>query len=196
VKIVGTPTNDPMHPFTARDVNERPGLLLLGGVVYMAFGSQCDYGSYVGWVAGVNVATHQITMWSDETDATSKGGGIWQAGGGLVSDGAGRIFLSTGNGVTAPNGPGSAPPPTLSESVIRLGVKTDGSLAAQDLFSPANAATLDVNDQDLGAGGPVALPDQYFGTAAYPHLMVEMGKEGGCSGSTATTSAARLRVRA
>jgi hypothetical protein len=135
VKIAGTPTNDPMHPFSARDVNERAGLLLLGGVVYMAFGSQCDYGSYVGWVAGVNVATHQITMWSDETDATSKGARIWQAGGGLVSDGAGRIFLSTGNSVTAPNGPGSAPPPTLSESVIRLGVKTDGSLAAQDFFS-------------------------------------------------------------
>ncbi len=178
VKIVGTPANDPTHPFAARDVNERAGLLLLGGVVYMAFGSQCDLGSYVGWVAGVNVSTHQVNLWSDETGATSEESGIWQAGGGLVSDGAGRIFLATGNGVTAPDGPGNAPPPTLSQSVVRLGINVDGSLAAQDFFSPANASILDVNDQDLGSGGPVALPNQYFGTAAFPHLMVEMGKDG------------------
>jgi hypothetical protein len=178
VKIMGTPTNDPTHPFTARDVNQRPGLLMLNGVVYLAFGSQCDFGSYVGWVAGVNTATKQITMWSDESGPSSQESGIWQAGGGLVSDGNDRIFLTTGNGVTAPDGPGTPPPPTLSQSVIRLGVKSDGSLAAQDFFSPSNAALMDVNDQDIGAGGPVALPDQYFGTKKIPHLMVVMGKDG------------------
>ena len=31
--------------------------------------------------------------------------GIWQSGGGLVSDGPGRIFVSTGNGVSPPPGP-------------------------------------------------------------------------------------------
>ena len=82
----------------------------------MAFGSQCDFGSYVGWVAGVNVTTHQVNLWSDETGATSKESGIWQAGGGLVSDGPGRIFLATGNGVTAPDGPGNAPPPNAVSS--------------------------------------------------------------------------------
>src|SRR5215475_6546708 len=178
VKIVGTPTNDPAHPFAARDVNQRPGLLLLGGVVYMAFGSQCDFGSYVGWVAGVNVSTKQITMWSDESGPSSEQSGIWQSGGGVMSDGAGRIFVTTGNGVTAPNGPGSPPPPTLSQSVIRLGVKSDGALAAQDFFSPSNAAIMDVNDQDIGASGPVALPDRFFGTPKVPHLMVVMGKDG------------------
>jgi Abnormal spindle-like microcephaly-assoc'd, ASPM-SPD-2-Hydin len=178
VKIVGTPANDPSHPFTARDANQRPGLLLLGGAVYMAFGSHCGYGSYVGWVAGVNVDTKQISMWSDESGAANQGSGIWQGGGGLVSDGAGRIFLTTGNGVTAPDGPGSTPPRTLSESVVRLDVKSDGSLAARDFFSPSNAALLDVDDQDLGSGGPVALPDQYFGNSKFRHLMVQMGKDG------------------
>ncbi|MEN3310524.1 MAG: hypothetical protein V7603_6726 [Micromonosporaceae bacterium] len=176
-KIVGTPANDPAHPFNAETVNQRPGLLLMDGVVYLAFGSQCDHGSYVGWVAGVNVATHAISMWSDEVGATSTRAGIWQGGGGLVSDGSGRIFLSTGNGVTPPNGPGNAPPNQLSESVIRLGVDGNGVMSARDFFSPANAATLDQNDQDLGSGGPVALPSM-FGTQAIPHLLVEMGKDG------------------
>lgn len=176
--IVGSPSNDPTRPFSPYDVNQRPGLLLLDGVVYMGFGSQCDYGKYVGWVAGVNTATRAINIWADESGSSSSEAGIWQGGGGLVSDGSGRIFLSTGNGVTAPNGPGAAPPRQLSQSVVRLGVDASGALSAQDFFSPANAATLDLNDQDLGSGGPVALPSPYFGTAAVPNLMVEVGKDG------------------
>ena len=31
---------------------QRPGLLLIGGVVYAAFGGHCDYGDYRGWVLG------------------------------------------------------------------------------------------------------------------------------------------------
>jgi Abnormal spindle-like microcephaly-assoc'd, ASPM-SPD-2-Hydin/PQQ-like domain len=178
VKIVGTPANDPAHPFATRQINNRPGLLLLGGVVYLAFGSICDYGSYVGLVAGVNVSTQAINMWSDEVGATSQRGGIWHAGGGLVSDGPGRILLSTGNGTTAPDGPGANPPQQLSESVVRLNVASNGAISAADFFSPSNAATLDHNDTDLGSGGPVALPSPYFGTPSLPHLMVEIGKDG------------------
>jgi hypothetical protein len=150
----------------------------MDGVVYMAFGSQCDFGTYVGLVAGVNLTSHAISMWSDEVGAASTQAGIWQAGGGLVSDGSGRIFVSTGNGVTAPDAPGSNPPQQLSQSVIRLGVDANGVIAARDFFSPSNASTLDLNDTDLGAGGPVGLPSPYFGTSAIPNLMVEVGKEG------------------
>jgi len=178
VKIVGTPANDPAHPFVPFDVNQRAGLLLMNGTVYMAFGSHCDYGFYVGVVAGVNTTTQAISMWSDEVGASSKWAGIWQGGGGIVSDGPGRIFVSTGNGVTPPDGPGGNPPQQLSQSVIRLGVAADGTISAQDFFAPFNAANLDLHDQDLGSGGPVALPSQYFGTSAVPNLMVEIGKEG------------------
>jgi hypothetical protein len=178
VKIVGTPANDPDHPFLAKDVNQRPGLLLMNGVVYMAFGSQCDYGTYVGWVAGVNTSTQAVNLWSDEVGASSQLAGIWHAGGGIVSDGPGRMFVTTGNGVTPPNSPGSPVPQQLSQSLVRLGADANGVISSQDFFSPWNAATLDQNDQDLGGGGPVALPDQYFGTTAIPHLMVQIGKEG------------------
>src|SRR3989440_430832 len=141
VKIVGTPANDPGHPFRGYDVNQRPGLLLMNGAIYMAFGSQCDYGTYVGWVAGVNINTRAVDLWSDEVGATSTGSGIWHAGGGLMSDGPGRFFVASGNGVTAPNGPGQPVPQQLSQSVVRLGVGGDGTISAQDFFSPWHGAT-------------------------------------------------------
>ncbi|GIJ46459.1 hypothetical protein Val02_33450 [Virgisporangium aliadipatigenens] len=178
VLIAGTPPNDPNHPFNGKDVNQRPGLLLMNGAVYLAFGSQCGYGLYNGWVVGVNTTTRDQDVWATQTGPSDQGAGIWQGGGGIVSDGAGRMFVSTGNGVVPPVGPGNAPPATLGEAVVRLGVGADGTISAQDFFSPSNAPTLNTNFQDLGSGGPVGLPGEFFGTAATPNLMVVMGKDG------------------
>ncbi|MHA6757152.1 outer membrane protein assembly factor BamB family protein [Streptacidiphilus sp. PAMC 29251] len=47
VAIAGLPSNDKAHPFNVSTALQRPGLLLLGGVVYAAFGSSCDKGPYV-----------------------------------------------------------------------------------------------------------------------------------------------------
>lgn len=175
VRIAGAPVNDPIRPFNAYAQWQRPALLLLGGSVYAAFGSHCDYTPFDGYVAGVNTATRAQTMWTDESGVTDSMGGIWQGGGGLMSDGPGRIFLASGNGVSPAQGPGSAPPPELADSVVRLTVGAGGALSPQDFFSPANAPTLDANDRDLGSGGPVGLP---YGSAAYPDLLVQAGKDG------------------
>ncbi|MER6568695.1 PQQ-binding-like beta-propeller repeat protein [Streptomyces sp. NPDC001093] len=181
VRIQGTPTNSPGHPFNAFTSLQRAGLLLLNGWVYAGFGSLCDHAPYVGQVVGVRTASRRLTLWSAEAGTDNQGAGIWQSGGGLVSDGPGRIFLSTGNGFgtgSSPSpGPGNKPPGRLGESVVRLGVNSDGSLSARDFFSPANNKTLDDHDRDLGSGGPVALPGS-FGTAAHPHLLVQVGKDG------------------
>ena len=61
--------------------------------------------------------------------------------------------------------------------MVRLQVGSDRSLSAVDFFSPSNNATLDLNDTDLGSGGPVALPDS-FGTPKVPHLLFQEGKDG------------------
>ena len=61
--------------------------------------------------------------------------------------------------------------------MVRLTVSGDGSMSAQDFFSPTDAAQLDLNDQDLGSGGPVALPAG-FGTPSHPRLLVQVGKDG------------------
>jgi predicted lipoprotein with Yx(FWY)xxD motif len=173
--VQGAPVNDPARPFDPLTERQRASLLLLGGAVYMGFASYCDYQPYVGYVAGVNTATHALTMWTDESGSTDSEGGIWQSGGGLMSDGAGRIFVATGNGVSPAPGPGTSPPGELGDSMVRLAVQPGGSLVAKDFFAPANAPVLAAHDQDFGSGGPIALP---FGTSAHPHLLMEAGKDG------------------
>jgi Abnormal spindle-like microcephaly-assoc'd, ASPM-SPD-2-Hydin len=175
VAIHGSPVNDPSASFNPLSERQRAGLLLLNGWVYMAFGSYCDFQPYAGYVAGVRTTSRAITLWSDEAGLTDSQGGIWQAGGGLMSDGAGRIFVATGNGVSPAPGPGTSPPPDLGDAVVRLSVAANGTLSAADYFSPANAPTLDANDTDFGSGGPVGLP---FGTSTYPDLLVQAGKDG------------------
>lgn len=178
VAIGGHPSNDAAATFDPAYEGQRPGLLFLNGVVYAAFGSHCDYGTdYRGYVAGVSAAGKQTALWSDETGTGNKGAGIWAGGGGLVSDGDGQIIFATGNGVSPAPGPGNAPPGNLAESVVRLHVNADGSLSPSDFFSPHDATKMDANDTDFGSGGPMALPDGY-GTAAHPHLLVQMGKDG------------------
>ncbi|NUR57111.1 MAG: choice-of-anchor D domain-containing protein, partial [Catenulispora sp.] len=183
VEIKGSPDNDPTTQFDAFHQMQRPGLLLLNGVVYAAFGGHCDFLPYRGFVVGVDTAkAAQTAMWTDEADGVSSGAGIWQSGSGLMSDGDGRIFFASGNGMSPHSNPdggaGVAPPQNLGESVVRLQVGTDGKLSAADYFSPTNNADLDINDRDLGSGGPMGLPEQYFANPADQKLLVEQGKDG------------------
>ena len=90
VAVSGTPYNTPGVAFNQSYALQRTALLLLDGTVYMAFASDCDITPYRGIVVGVGTTSHKVTtMWSDEsgigTDKDSKAG-IWQSGGGLVSD--------------------------------------------------------------------------------------------------------------
>jgi hypothetical protein len=181
VEIKGPADNNSHQPFTPSKELQRPGLLLLKGVVYAAFGSHCDFEPYAGFIAGVSTSGRQTTMWTDEAVGTSGGGGIWQGGGGLVSDGPGQILFESGNGfggATYPRSPtpGSSPPADLADSVVRLVVQPDGSLKAKSFFSLYDNPTVDAHDWDL-AGSPVALPPE-FATSKYPHLLVATGKEG------------------
>ncbi|MGA5821968.1 PQQ-binding-like beta-propeller repeat protein [Kitasatospora sp. NPDC094028] len=180
VPVQGEPVNSPGVPLNPAMSAQRAGLLLLGGAVYFGFASDCGRTPYVGHVGGVDTTTRKVTLWSTEAGSGSQEGGVWMSGGGLMSDGDGRIFLATGNGAdggSPPPGPGGTPPAHLAESVVRLGVDADGSLAAQDFFSPTNNGDMDRSDLDLGSGGPAALPDA-FGTSAHPHLLVQVGKDG------------------
>ncbi len=176
VQIQGAPTNDPTVPFNSFTELQRPALLLTDGSVYAAFGSHCDFSPYDGYVVGVNTSTRATTMWTDEAGLTDTQAGIWQSGGGLMSDGKDQIIFASGNGISPAPGLGSKPPSELAESVVRLGVQSDGSLVANDFFSPSNAPYLDSIDGDLGSGGPVGLP---FGTTALPHLLLQAGKVDG-----------------
>src|SRR6185312_9916029 len=98
---------------------------------YAGFASHCDYGPYAGYIAGFSTTSPtQTTLWSTEAGSGSGMAGIWQSGGGLVSDGSGRIIFATGNGVSPAPGPGTSPPGNLGESVVRLQVNSDRSLVS------------------------------------------------------------------
>jgi iron transport multicopper oxidase len=177
VELAGTAQNAPSRTFSPTTQLQRPGLLLMGGIVYAAFGSHCDHPPWQGWVFGVSTAGQVKARWVANT--TAEGAGIWQSGVGLTSDGPGSILLSTGNG-GAPSTPtpGNTPPVNLGESIVRLQVQPDSTLKPVDFFAPFEAASLDTYDADFASGGVTGLPEAYFGTAALPHLAVAVGKAG------------------
>jgi outer membrane protein assembly factor BamB len=179
VRIQGSASNDATQTFDAQVQLQRPGLLLMNGVVYAGFGSHCDQAPAVGWIVGVSTSGQIKTLWTTEAGANKTAlGSVW-APGALASDGMGQILLVTGNGISSKvtTGPGTSPPAALPQSAVRLTVQTDGSLKATDYFSPFNMATLDANDWDFGSSSPLLLPST-FGTSAIPHLMVA-GSKGG-----------------
>ncbi len=180
VRIQGSATNDSSQTFNAQAQLQRPGLLLLNGVVYAGFGSHCDQAPAVGWIVGVPTSGQVVkTLWTTEAGSNKTPlGSVW-APGALASDGTGQIFFVTGNGVSSPvtTSPGTSPPSALPEAAVRLTVQTDGSLKATDYFSPSDTAALDTNDWDFGSSSPLLLPST-FGTTAIPHLMMA-GSKGG-----------------
>lgn len=129
----------------------RPALLLLNGVVYIAFGSHGDIGNYHGWVLGYDAATlAQTTVFNTTPDGGEAA--VWQSGQGLVADSTGNIYLVTGNGTfTAQDGGRD-----YGCSAIKLSTKN--GLSVVDWFSPHNQDVLTQIDADLGAGGPLLLP--------------------------------------
>jgi hypothetical protein len=167
--------------FNASMQRQRPGLLLLNGIVYLGFGSNNDNGSWHGWIMSYNAATlAQISVFC--TSANGSGGGVWMGGSGLaaeVNDPAkpyGRMFFSTGNGSYSASVPyGNAM--SYSMSVLDLDL-TGGVLTVQDEFTPFNQAALDAQDGDLGSGGPILLPPMTLASGQTQSALMEIGKSG------------------
>src|SRR5208282_1349608 len=60
---------------------QRPGLLLLNGILYLGFGSHGDVDDYHGWLMAYNAATlQQVAVFCDTPNGQE--GAIWQSGGG------------------------------------------------------------------------------------------------------------------
>src|SRR4051812_15679980 len=149
--------------FNADCQRNRPALLLLNGVIYVAFGSlACDRdcpdgGLYRGWIAGYRADDlTEVAVFS--TGADRGHAGIWQAGSGPVGVGD-RIYVMTGNGAGA-----------LGDAFVALQISNaPPRLTLAAAHQPWNHETLDRTDSDLGSGGPLWLP---------PGLIVGGGKEG------------------
>ncbi|HMG60566.1 MAG TPA: pyrrolo-quinoline quinone [Burkholderiales bacterium] len=158
-------------PFCPLRQNQRPGLLLLNGKVYVAWASHGDITPYHGWVIGYAAA--DLTQAPVVFNTTPDGGlgGIWMSGTGPAADADGNIYVISGNGTFDT----AAPRTNYGDSFVKL--NPANGLSVADFFTPANQSDLNEGDLDLGSGGAIVLPDS-AGSAAHPHLLIGGDKQG------------------
>ena len=163
--------------FNALRQLNRPGLLLLNGMVYISFASHGDNGPYHGWVLGYN--SQNLTLVTSY-NATPNGGqaGFWHSGQGLAADALGFIYAVTGNGTfdTTLNASGFPTNHNFGDSFLKLSTASPG-LSLVDYFTPYDQNNLNNADLDLGSSGVIVLPDS-VGNAAHLQLLVGCGKAG------------------
>ena len=158
-------------PFCPLRENQRPGLLLLAGKVYIAWASHGDRKPYHGWVIGYDASNLSQPPVLFNTTPNGGEGGIWQTGTGPAADASGNIYVITGNGTVDT----STPRTNYGDSFIKL--STTSGLSVADFFTPSNQSILNSGDLDLGSGGPVVLPDS-AGSGTLPHLLIGGDKQG------------------
>jgi outer membrane protein assembly factor BamB len=120
---------------------QRGALLLTGGRVYVPYGGLFgDCGNYHGWIVSARTdGTGDLASWQVPSGREA---GIW-ATGGPVTDASGDLFTTTGNS-------DSAAAFDFGNAVVRL----SPALQVLDWFAPANWATLNAHDGDLGSTTP------------------------------------------
>ena len=158
----------------------RPGLALANGVVYIAFGSHCDMNWFHGWVFAYNVGTSressQVGKQPDDEARLARDIqydpqwllGIDLAGGRCSGGRCGGQHLCRDRERHLPWS-------RLRQHVSEA--EPAGKLAARRSISSRHydQKILDEQDIDLGASGPILLPDQ---PGSHPHLVVGAGKSG------------------
>ncbi len=170
--------------FAGQNQMNRPALTLVGGTLFLAFGSYGDTDPFHGWVIGYN-ATNLVQLtnyvFATTPNATTNDfgvnageGAIWMGGDGLCVDANTNLYFETGNGSFSANTNGG----DYGDSFVKLSTTNQVSqFTVADYFTPWNQASMAVGDQDLGSGGPILLPDS-AGSVAHPHLIIGAGKEG------------------
>ncbi len=150
--------------------NQRAGLLLVNGLIYIAWASHCDNGPYHGWVMSYDARTlKQNGVWNSTPNAGL--GGVWQLGGAPAADEDGNVYFATGNGGFDADIGGT----DFGDSVLKMGNPLHRQLPVLDYFTPHDQQYLDDQDLDLGSGGPMLLPTQRPGSP-HQHLLTLAGK--------------------
>ncbi|MDW5267709.1 MULTISPECIES: hypothetical protein [Acidobacteriaceae] len=151
-KVIEAPDFDPLME------NQRPGLMLDHGNIYIGYSSHCDKLPYHGFLLSYDASTlSQIGALN--LSPGGDGASIWQSGQAPAIDSKGDIYFSTGNGSW--NGTTQ-----FSETFMHV----TPEMKMLDWFTPSNHVQLDKDDNDVDSSGVTLIP----GT----HLMVGGGKQG------------------
>ncbi len=170
--------------FDPQKQNQRPGLALVNGIVYVGWSSHCDWGPYHGWLIGYDATNlQQSVVYNDTPDGSD--GGIWMSGQPPAADASGNLYLTTGNGTV---GTTSNRRDTINrgESFLKL-TRNGTSLTVASWFTPYNYTNLENGDIDLGSAGLLLIPGTtlaFSGGKQGTLYLVNRDNMGGLSGST------------
>jgi hypothetical protein len=168
----GTGDGGTTTTFSARQQNQRSGLALVNGTVYIAWASHEDTSPWFGWVMAYKYNGGSFSQ-SAALNVTPnvRGGGIWMGGGAPSADSAGHLYLITGNGVFDANS-GTAPNNDYGDSFLQL----TAGLTVSSYFAPSDEASDDTGDFDFGSGGSALVLNLPSGSPQ--HLVIGGGKDG------------------
>lgn len=146
--------------FESQKQNQRSGLTLVNGTVYVSFSSHCDWGPYHGWILGYDATTLQRRIVYNDTP-NGYAGGMWESGMGMAADGQGNLFVVTGNGTVGDSGDATI---LRNRGTSALKLAPSGStLQVASYFTPFNFQTLNDYDLDYGTMGSLLIPNSgYF----------------------------------
>jgi hypothetical protein len=168
----GTGDGGSTTTFVARQENQRAGLALVNGIVYIAWAAHEDTPPWYGWVIGYNASNLSQAGVFNVAPNTGDGG-IWMSGGAIAADSSNNLYFITGNAVfDATNS--SAPNNDYGDSFMKL---TSG-LSVSQYFTPSDETTDNTNDADFGAGGAAVLVDLPVNGTNPTQLVIGGGKDG------------------
>jgi hypothetical protein len=166
----GTGDGSSITSFHPREENQRAGLALVNGLVYIAWGSHEDTAPFYGWVMAYNAKTlEQVATFN--VDPNVGYGGIWMSGGAPAADSSNALYLITSNGTFDAN-TSTSPQKDYADSFLKL----SSGLTVLQYFTPSDQAGEDSNNNDFGSGGAAILVDEP--SAPVPHLVIGGGKDG------------------
>ncbi len=146
----GTGSTVTFNPLTG---NQRPGLLLLNGIVYVGYASYCDFVPYHGWLFGYDANNLSQKIIYNSTPNSGEGG-FWMSGSAPSADDAGSIYIGSGNGfIPQPEG-------EMAESILKLTPNAQqNGVTLSSFFTPWNVNALNGNDLDFGITNVLLIPN-------------------------------------
>jgi hypothetical protein len=172
------PNQNGQTTFDPKQYKERAALLLLNGVIYTTWASHCDNGPYTGWIMGYNQTTLQQSTVLNIIPNGSEGA-TWMAGDGPAADSAGDFYFLVANGTfdTTLNANGFPVNGDYGNAFIKISL-SGNSLGVADYFTMHNTTAESDEDEDLGSGGEILLPDLTDSVGNKWQLGVGAGKDG------------------
>ncbi len=179
--VVDPPGSHPLYQL------QRPGLALEGGQVIIGYGGNggdCETAAnpYHGWLVAVPERGGTMRTFEVSSKPGDSRGAIWMGGAAPIVDGAGNIWVSTGNGTFS----SPSDPYDNSDGVLQL----NSNLQLKQFFAPSTWRSDNAADLDLGSSSPSLIAGGLVlqvGKSQHAYVMSQSAL-GGVGGQKATLS--------